>query len=89
MRRSRRKRGEAGQAPPEHAPRDWTGLEVGVDVEVQLPNRPAYLGEIDAKSPDSKIVWVISKDGSGRKMYGDWEGVSVYRLDRPRLSVYR
>ncbi len=89
MRRSRRKRGQTPQAAPEYVLRDWTVLEVGADVEVQLPNRSTYLAEVDAKSPDSKIVWVISKDGSGRKMYGHWEGVSVYPLDRPRLSVYR
>ncbi|WP_208748736.1 hypothetical protein [Arthrobacter sp. PM3] len=37
----------------------------------------AYLGRVDAKTPDSSIVWVVSVAGLGRRMYGNRDGVRL------------
>jgi hypothetical protein len=46
-------------------------------VEVQYPIGGSYKARVDAKSLDSKIVWVISSNGHERKMYGHWEGIRL------------
>jgi hypothetical protein len=56
---------------------NWSQFRVGEDVEVQYPDGHVEKATVDAKSPDSKIVWLLSHAGQGRKMYGDWEGISL------------
>lgn len=55
---------------------DWSAIAVGAAVEVIPPVGPSYGGRIDAKTPDSEIVWVVS-DGTGRQMHGNREGVRL------------
>jgi hypothetical protein len=62
----------------DYAAQDWSGIAVGSAVEVILPEGPAYRGRVDAKTPDSAIVWVVSLDGTGRQMHGNCEGISLY-----------
>jgi hypothetical protein len=54
---------------------DWKAIAVGTTVEVGLAPGHSYLGHVDAKTPDSSIVWVISSSGLGRQMYGNRDGV--------------
>lgn len=56
---------------------DWTGLNVGEDVDILYPEGHIGKATIDAETPDSRIVWLLTYTGSGRKMYGDWEGVCL------------
>lgn len=56
---------------------DWTQIDVKTTVEVRYPSGYSYQAIVDEKSPDSRIVWVLSIDGHGRKMYGNWEGVQL------------
>lgn len=56
---------------------NWSELRAGEDVDVQYPDGHVERARIDAKSPDSKIVWLLSYAGQGRKMHGDWEGVCL------------
>ena len=56
---------------------DWSAIAVGSAVEVILPEGPAYRGRVDAKTPDSGIVWVVSLGGTGRQMHGDRDGVRL------------
>jgi hypothetical protein len=56
---------------------DWTGIAVGAAVEVILPEGAAYSGRVDAKTPDSAIVWVVSLRGTGRQMHGNRDGVRL------------
>lgn len=35
------------------------------------------MGRVDAKTPDSGIVWVVSFTGLGRQMYGSRDGVRL------------
>jgi hypothetical protein len=53
----------------------WSELRAGEDVDVHYPDGHVEKAKIDAKSPDSKIVWLLSYAGHGRRIYGDWEGV--------------
>jgi hypothetical protein len=56
---------------------NWSELRVGEDVDVQYPDGDVEKAKIDAKSSDSRIVWLLSYAGQGRRMYGDWEGVCL------------
>ena len=56
---------------------DWTGLGVGENVDIRYPNGRIERAKVDAKSPDSRIVWLHTYSGQGRKMYGNWEGVCL------------
>lgn len=67
---------EAPQEPP-YPSQDWTQIEAKTTVEVRYPSGYSYQAIVDEKSPDSRIVWVLSIDGHGRKMYGNWEGVQL------------
>ena len=64
-------------AGPGHPPQDWSALEVGSAVSVTPQAGVPYLGRVDAKTPDSGIVWVLSLEGSGRQMHGNLDGVSM------------
>lgn len=64
-------------AEKQYPNQDWTELGVGEDVDVQYPDGRIEKAKIDAKSPDSRIVWLLTHAGHGRKMYGDWEGVCL------------
>ena len=65
---------DAGQ---DHPAQGWSDIAVGSTVSVTPPAGPPYLGRIDAKTPDSGIVWVVSLEGSGRQMIGNRDGVSL------------
>jgi len=65
---------DAGQ---DHPARDWSAILVGSTVSVTPPAGLPYLGRVDAKTPDSGIVWVLSLEGSGRQMIGNTDGVSL------------
>jgi hypothetical protein len=67
---------EAPQEPP-YPSQDWTQIDAKTTVEVRYPSGYSYKAIVDEKSPDSRIVWVLSIDGLGRKMYGNWEGVQL------------
>jgi hypothetical protein len=56
---------------------NWTDLKAGEDVDVEYPDGHIEKAKIDAKSPDSRIVWLLTYAGHGRKMYGAWEGVCL------------
>jgi hypothetical protein len=56
---------------------DWSAIAVGSAVEVILPEGPPYRGRVDAKTPDSGIVWVVSLGGTGRQMHGNRDGVRL------------
>jgi hypothetical protein len=56
---------------------DWSGIVVGSTVEVIPPVGPSYRGRVDAKTPNSEIVWVVSLGGTGRQMHGNREGVRL------------
>ncbi|UTT71266.1 hypothetical protein NMQ03_09380 [Arthrobacter sp. DNA4] len=60
-----------------YSAQDWTLIDVGSAVEVIPAAGPAYRGRVDAKTPDSTIVWVVSLDGTGRQMHGNREGVHL------------
>ena len=72
------------QSHPEtqYATQNWSELHVGADVDVQYPDGHVEKAKIDAKSPDSRIVWLLSYAGHGRRMYGDWEGVCLSSAPR-------
>ena len=57
---------------------DWSSLEVGSTVEVLTSAHHAYVGQVDAKTPDSAIVWVVSTAGQGRHMYGHRDGIRLH-----------
>ncbi|MDQ0925558.1 hypothetical protein QF038_004066 [Pseudarthrobacter sp. W1I19] len=65
------------EAQEDYPAQDWSGIAVGSAVEVILPAVPAYRGRVDAKTPDSAIVWVVSLDGSGRQMHSNRDGISL------------
>lgn len=65
---------DTGQDHPAH---DWSDIAVGSTVSVTPQAGPPYLGRVDAKTPDSGIVWVVSLEGSGRQMIGNRDGVSL------------
>jgi hypothetical protein len=69
----------AGQDHPgqDHPTQDWSAIEVGSTVSVTPPAGVPYLGRVDAKTPDSGIVWVLSLEGSGRQMHGHLDGVRL------------
>jgi hypothetical protein len=72
--------GRQHEAPLEspYPSQDWTQIEAKTTVEVRYPSGYSYQAIVDEKSPDSRIVWVLSIDGHGRKMYGNWEGVQLW-----------
>ena len=65
---------ETGQ---EYPAQDWSDIGVGSTVSVTPPAGPPYVGRVDAKTPGSGIVWVVSLEGSGRQMLGNRDGVSL------------
>ncbi|RDV12685.1 hypothetical protein DXK94_00145 [Arthrobacter sp. RT-1] len=66
----------------QYATQNRSGLRVGDDVDVKYPDGHVDKAKIDAKSPDSRMVWLLSYAGQGRKMYGDWEGVCLSSAPR-------
>lgn len=60
-----------------YSAQDWATLVVGSVVDIVPAQGPAYRGRVDAKTPDSTIVWVVSLDGTGRQMHGNREGVRL------------
>jgi hypothetical protein len=56
---------------------DWNAISVGSAVEVSQTGGHSYVGRVDAKTPDSGIVWVVSFTGLGRQMYGSRDGVRL------------
>lgn len=64
-------------AVQDHAVQDWSAIGVGSTVRVTPPAGMPYFGRVDAKTPDSEIVWVLSLEGSGRQMHGNLDGVSL------------
>ncbi|MDP9987417.1 hypothetical protein J2S98_002584 [Arthrobacter oryzae] len=67
---------KAAQQPP-HRNQDWTQVRISTTVEVRYPSGYSYPAIVDEKSPDSRIVWVLSNNGHGRKMYCNWDGVEL------------
>jgi hypothetical protein len=61
----------------QHPQQDWSELSVGEDVNVRYPDGHVEKAKIDTKSPDSRIIWLLTYAGQGRKMHGDWEGVCL------------
>lgn len=67
---------ETRQEPP--APgQDWTQIHNNTIVDIHYPSGYSYQAIVDEKSADSKIVWVISLNGHGRKMYCSWDGIEL------------
>lgn len=62
---------------PRYLSQDWTQIEAKTTVEVRYPSGYSYQAIVDEKSTDSRIVWVLSTNGHGRKMYGNWDGVQL------------
>lgn len=58
-------------------PEDWGTINVGSSVEVVITAYHSYVGRIDAKTPDSAVVWVVSAEGHGRQMYGHRDGIRL------------
>jgi hypothetical protein len=56
---------------------DWKAISVGSTVEVVLTGGHSYVGRVDAKTPDSGVVWVVSFTGLGRQMYEGHDGVRL------------
>lgn len=59
------------------SPEDWSKIEVGSTVEVVISAHHSLEGRVDAKTPDSAIVWVVSTTGHGRQMYGHRDGIRL------------
>ncbi|MFF2243900.1 hypothetical protein ACFVTM_06925 [Arthrobacter sp. NPDC058130] len=59
------------------SPEDWSSIEVGSTVEVVISAHHSHVGRVDAKTPDSTIVWVVSATGHGRQMYGHRDGIRL------------
>ena len=76
-RRGRRPRIPDETADPGIPAEDWKAISVGSAVEVGLTDGHSYVGRIDAKTPDSAVVWVVSSAGLGRQMYGNSDGVRL------------
>ena len=62
---------------PPYPSQDWTQIDAKTTVEVRYPSGCSYQAIVDEKSPDSRIVWVLSTNGHGRKLYGNWDGVQL------------
>ncbi|WP_285249507.1 hypothetical protein [Pseudarthrobacter sp. fls2-241-R2A-168] len=60
-----------------HPRQDWSSIAVGSAVEVFPPTGPSYKGRVDAKTPDSAILWIVGLAGTGRRMHGHREGVQI------------
>jgi hypothetical protein len=82
-----RKKRKRQCADPPYPLQDWSKIEEGVEVEVQYPKGGSYKARVDLKSSDSGIVWVIDSNGHGRKMYGRWEGISLFALTRAGAEI--
>lgn len=59
---------------------NWSTLNIGDSVEVLLADQTRYPGEIDNKTYDSEIVWVISSSGLGRRMHSNDDGTVLVPL---------
>jgi hypothetical protein len=70
-------RSSASLIERQYPPQDWAELHAGEDVDLRYPDGRTGKATIDVKSPDSRIVWVFTYAGHGRKMYGNWEGVCL------------
>ncbi len=58
----------------------WKDIAVGSVVEVQLPAGHSYVGQVETKTPDSAVVWVLGTSGLGRQMFGNRDGVRLRPL---------
>ena len=67
----------AGHSDAWVSPEDWSSIEVGSTVEVVISAHHSHVGRVDAKTPDSAIVWVVSTTGHGRQMYGHRDGIRL------------
>jgi hypothetical protein len=77
-RRRGRRRVQAEENSESWAPaEDWTAITVGSTVDVGISAFHSYVGRVDAKTPDSSIVWVVSAAGQGRQMFGHRDGVRL------------
>ncbi|MHC6220702.1 hypothetical protein [Arthrobacter sp. MMS24-S77] len=65
----------------QYSTQDWSAIRVGESVEVQLATRFSYHGSVEAKTADSKIVWVVSSSGQGRAMYTHADGVRIATVE--------
>jgi hypothetical protein len=61
----------------DHPAQDWSAIEVGTTVHVIPTEGLPQLGRVDAKTPDSAIVWVLNLEGSGRQMHGNRDGIRL------------
>ena len=68
----------------QYATQNWSELRVEDDVDVQYLDGHVEKAKIDAQSPDSRTVWLLSYAGHGRRMHGDWEGVCLTSPARER-----
>ncbi len=68
---------------PDYPAQDWSAIAVESTVIIIPPDGPPYLGRVDAKTPDSAIVWVVSLAGTGRQMHGNRDGVSLRTAEEP------
>lgn len=66
----------------QYASQNRSELSVGEDVDVQYPDVHVETANIGAKSPDSRIVWLLSYAAQRRRMYGDWEGLCLSSAPR-------
>lgn len=58
---------------------DWTELATNDPVIIAEPGRERRRATIDAKTPDSTVVWVIYKDRS-RRAFDHREGIRLIPL---------
>ncbi|BCW71379.1 hypothetical protein NicSoilB8_24230 [Arthrobacter sp. NicSoilB8] len=56
---------------------DWSSISLGSTVEVVNAAHYSYVGRVDAKRPESSIVWVVSTTGQCRQMYGHRGGIRL------------
>jgi hypothetical protein len=84
--RSGRRPGHTDETGDSGSPaEDWNAVSVGSTVEVGLRSGHSYVGRVDAKTPDSGVVWVVSLTGLGRQMYGSRDGVRLRPASGRRL----
>lgn len=56
----------------------WHTLKTGDRLRVTFPDGIELAGTLDARTPDSTVVWVVA-DGSGRRMLHPGDGLAVVR----------
>jgi hypothetical protein len=67
----------SGGVAEEYPAQDWSAVEVDSTVVVTPPEGLPYRARVDAKTPGSGFVWVVSVEGSGRHLLGSRDGVSL------------